>query len=56
MPTEIIQAIGVRYSEFSQILIESAFLEYFQQTEVQNTFFFSKELSWVKMKHWLKIC
>lgn len=39
MPTEI-QAIGVRYSEFSQILIESAFLEYFQQTEVQNTFFF----------------
>lgn len=43
--TEIIQVIGVHYSEFSQILIESAFLEYFQEIEVQNTFFFfSKEL------------
>lgn len=44
MPSEIIQAIGVHYSEFSQVLIESAFLEYLQQTGVQNTVFFSKEL------------
>lgn len=54
MPSEIIQAIRVHYSEFSQVLIESAFLEYLQQTGVQNTVFFSKKLQQVKMKHWLK--
>lgn len=40
MPTEVIQAIGVHYSEFSQVLIESAFQAYFQQVEVWNTFCF----------------
>lgn len=45
MATEIIQAIGVHYSEFSQVLIESAFLEYLQQTGVQNTVFLARSCS-----------